>query len=295
MLRQLAYALPSIPGIPGFDSLRPKTYAAWPVWRDSTTAKVKFMPLAKKAATKLYHKARAFERQTRQPGKQDGALGRNGLLVLHALIFDFLNYATGELDPAIETIARKACASVSSVKRGLANLKACGVLNWIRRAAETRDEKGRFCLEQDTNAYGILPASQWRSFIDDPEAPPPHPSTWGLRCDEYTARDVQKQSFVVAAQLCGTSGEGPPTAISGDLTERFACSCRRLPQIAFRKNESRMRGPELILTLLIAFVLPESGGAAVLYGPDMDLRRRPASSSAACALRAQHDDPVAVG
>jgi hypothetical protein len=156
-----------------------RTYAAWPVWRDSTTAKVKFMPLAKKAATKLYHKARAFERQTRQPGKQDGALGRNGLLVLHALIFDFLKYATGELDPAIETIARKACASVSSVKRGLANLKACGVLNWIRRAAETRDEKGRFCLEQDTNAYGILPASQWHGFIDDPEAPPPHPSTWG--------------------------------------------------------------------------------------------------------------------
>ena len=137
------------------------------------------MPLPKKQAVKLYHKARAFERQTRQKGKQDGALGRNGLAVLHALIFDFLDYATGELDPAIETIARKACASVSSVKRGLANLKLCGVLNWIRRAGETRDEKGRFCLEQDTNAYGILPASQWRGFIDDPEAPPPHPSTWG--------------------------------------------------------------------------------------------------------------------
>jgi hypothetical protein len=178
-MRQLAYALPSIPGIPGFDSLRPKTYAAWPVWRESTTAPVKFMPLPKKKAVKLYHKARAFERQTRQPKKQDGALGRNGLLVLHALIFDFLNYATGRLDPAIETIAKKAAVSISSAKRGLANLKRCGVLNWIRRAAETRDEKGRFCLEQDTNAYGIRPASQWLGFIDQPEAPPPHPSTWG--------------------------------------------------------------------------------------------------------------------
>ena len=56
-----------------------------------------------------------------------------------------------------------------------------------------------------------------------------------------------------------------------------------------------MCGPELILALLIAFVLPESGGAAVLYSPNMDLLRRPASSSAACALGAQHDDPVAVG
>ena len=129
---------------------------------------------------KIFHKARAFERQTRQKGKQDGALGRNGLLVLHALIFDFLNYATGRLDPAIETIARKAAISISSVKRGLANLKRSGVLHWIRRAAETRDEKGRFCLEQDTNAYGIVPPSQWLGFFDRlPDAPPPHPSEWG--------------------------------------------------------------------------------------------------------------------
>jgi len=156
-----------------------RTYAAWPVWRDSTTAKVKFVPLPKKQATRLFHKARRFERQTRQRGKQDGALGRNGILVLHALIFDFLNYATGKLDPAIESIARKAAISISSVKRGLANLKHCGVLHWIRRAAETRDEHGRFCLEQDTNAYGVIPPTQWRGFIDDKEAPPPDPSAWG--------------------------------------------------------------------------------------------------------------------
>ena len=52
------------------------TRAPWPVWKDSTTKKVKFAPLAKREAVRLYHKARKFERQTRQPGKQDGALGR---------------------------------------------------------------------------------------------------------------------------------------------------------------------------------------------------------------------------
>jgi hypothetical protein len=95
-----------------------RTYAAWPVWRDSTTKKVQFLPLPKKKATKLFHKAREFERQTRQKGKQDGALGRNGILVLHALIFDFLDYVTGELDPAIETIARKACMARSNETPG---------------------------------------------------------------------------------------------------------------------------------------------------------------------------------
>ena len=145
-MRQLAYCLPSLPG---FDSLRPKTYAAWPVWRDSTTAKVKFSPLPKKKAVKFFHKMRDFERQTRQPGKQDGALGRSGLGVMHTLLFDFINYATGRLEPSLAAIACKACMSVSSVKRGLANLKAVGVLNWIRRAGETRDEKGRFwCVRQ---------------------------------------------------------------------------------------------------------------------------------------------------
>jgi len=125
------------------------TRAPWPVWKDSTTSKVKFMPVRKKEAVKWYHKARRFERQTRQPGMQDGALGRNGLKVLEALIFDFLNYATGQLDPAIATIARAACISQRSAKRGLANLKRCGVLGWLRRAGETRDEKGRFCVKSE--------------------------------------------------------------------------------------------------------------------------------------------------
>jgi hypothetical protein len=151
----------------------------WPVWRDSTTTPVRFAPLSKKEAVKLFHKAREFERQTRLPGKQDGVLGRNGLAVLHTLIFDCLNYQTGRLDPSQKTIARKACISERSVARGLVKLKDAGVLTWLRRAGETRDEKGRFCLKQDTNAYGIVPPSQWRGFIERNEPPAPSPDTWG--------------------------------------------------------------------------------------------------------------------
>jgi hypothetical protein len=84
--------------------------------------------MKKREAGRLYHRARDFERQSRAPGRQDGALSRNGLAVLHALLFDFLNFRSGRLDPAIETIAEAACVSVASVKRGLARLKAAGVL-----------------------------------------------------------------------------------------------------------------------------------------------------------------------
>lgn len=174
----VAALLPGMPAAAVAGAGSQHTRAPWPVWKDSTTKKVKFAPLAKREAVRLWHKARKFERQTRQPGKQDGALGRNGLLVLHTLLFDFLNYATGRLDPAIASIARKACISARSVTRGLANLKLSGVLNWLRRAGETRDEHGRFCLEQDTNAYAVLPPTQWLGFVED-EAPPPHPTAWG--------------------------------------------------------------------------------------------------------------------
>jgi hypothetical protein len=151
----------------------------WPVWRDSTTAPVRFSPLSKKEAIKLYYKACEFERRTRLPGRQDGALGRNGLTVLRTLIFDCLNYQTGRLDPSQKTIARKACISERSVSRGLVKLKNAGVLTWLRRAGETRDTQGRFCLKQDTNAYAILPPSQWRGFVERTEPPPPYPDTWG--------------------------------------------------------------------------------------------------------------------
>ena len=157
----------------------PQISVPWPVWRDSTTAPVRFCPLSKKEAVKIFHKAREFERQTRQQGKQDGALGRNGLLILQVLIFDCLNYQTGRLDPSQKTIARKAGISERSVGRGLVKLKEAGVLMWLRRAGETRDKQGRFCLKQETNAYAVLPPSQWKGFVERTAPPPPFPDTWG--------------------------------------------------------------------------------------------------------------------
>ena len=102
----------------------PQTYAAWPVWSDSTTETVRFQPMPKKAATRLWHRARDFDRGTHEPGRHGGAVGHVGLAVLHALIFDFLNHRTGRLDPSYQAIALKAgSASVRSPRRwpGCAN------------------------------------------------------------------------------------------------------------------------------------------------------------------------------
>lgn len=221
LMLPLANLMPSLPGMTALAGSM-KTYAPSPVWSDSTTAEVKFQGLPKKKAVKLYHRARDFERKTRQPGMQDGALGRNGLAVLHALIFDFLDYRTGRLDPGYETIARKACISVRSVARGLCNLKMTGVLNWLRRCSESFKD-GRFTLEQDTNAYAILPSSQWRGYKEPPEAPPPQSGTWG---DHPPLPDAITEA--VTELHYGSGPEAVIRQLEADETNPLAAALARL-------------------------------------------------------------------
>ena len=97
----------TLPALPGFTALA-STYAPWPIWSGSVAKPVQFVPLAKKAAVKLWHRARDFDRGTHDPGRHGGAVGPTGLAVLHALIFDFLNHRTGRLDPSYAAIAAKA-------------------------------------------------------------------------------------------------------------------------------------------------------------------------------------------
>ena len=164
------------PALPGFACR--KTSAAWPVWSGSTTKEIKFQGMPKKAATRLWHRARDFDRQTRQAGKHGGAVGHTALQVLHAMLFDFLNYTTGRLDPSYAAIARKANVCQRSVANAIKRLRDLGILNWVRRCAEGFKD-GRFVLEQETNAYAILPDSQWRGYTPPMEAPAPQPGTWG--------------------------------------------------------------------------------------------------------------------
>ena len=146
-----AASLPFLPALP-------QTFAAWPVWSGSVAAPVRFVAMPKKAAVKLWHRARDFDRGTHESGRHGGAVGFTALQVLHALIFDFLNFRTGRLDPSYAAIARKAGVCVRTVASSLKRLRELGILNWVRRCAE-RWQDGRFRLEQETNAYAVLPES----------------------------------------------------------------------------------------------------------------------------------------
>jgi hypothetical protein len=174
-MRQLTYCLPALPGF-----TPPKTYAAWPLWSDSPDSEsVRFVPLPKKEAARHWHRARRFDRQTHTPGKHGGALGRSGLAILYVLLFDFLDYATGRLDPSLDAIAAKAGVCRRTVVAKIKQLRALGLLHWQRRSREEKDAAGGFRRVQETNAYAVLPPSHWRGYHEPPPAPPPMPGTWG--------------------------------------------------------------------------------------------------------------------
>src|SRR3954468_20630385 len=180
-----------------------QSYAPHPVWSGSTTKPVQFTPLPKKAAMRLWRYAQELDRQTKAKGRHGGAIGHTGLKVLHSLIFDFLNFASGRLDPSYAAIARKANLSASAVAEALKRLHSAGILTWLRRCEEDWED-GRYWRRQLTNAYAILPSAGWRGFHPPRDEPPaPHPDTWG--------KPPAMPSLLAAAAIERRAG-GPLTA-----------------------------------------------------------------------------------
>ena len=154
-----------MPCLPCPVSIRRKTYAAWSVWRDSTTHEVKFHPSAEEGG----RPALAQGAPLRPPDPHAGQARRRRsgaprLAVFYVLLFDFLDYATGCLDPSYDAIAAKAGVCRRAVADALHRLKTLGLLHWQRRCREDKDEAGRFRLTQETNAYASLPPSQWLGY-----------------------------------------------------------------------------------------------------------------------------------
>lgn len=179
MPRKLAaYAIGELlPGLPELNG--GKTRAPGPVWHGSTTKEARYLPMSRRQAARIWHRARRFDRDTRQRGRHGGAIGRTALTVLNTLLFDFLNYQTGRLDPSYDGIARRANMCRRAVASALKRLKALGVIHWLRRCTETRDHAGRFQLVQDTNSYVVLPPACWNGYVEPPVPPSLHPTEWG--------------------------------------------------------------------------------------------------------------------
>ncbi|WP_052742590.1 helix-turn-helix domain-containing protein [Sphingomonas sp. Ag1] len=89
----------------------------------------------------------------RKLAEVDLRLHRIDVTVLKALLC-FLDFSTGKLFPAIETIAKRAGCHRNSAIAALKRLKANGFIDWVRRTVNTGNE-GEFApqREQTSNAY----------------------------------------------------------------------------------------------------------------------------------------------
>lgn len=87
---------------------------------------------------KLARLLEAFNRRTREVGesgrRNQGALKASGVEIGKALMFDWYNPDTGQLDPSDDTIAKETGWSVRTVARARERLRASGLLSWFRRS-----------------------------------------------------------------------------------------------------------------------------------------------------------------
>ena len=208
-----------------------KTFAPWPVWSGSTSTPVKPAPMSKKAAVRLWHHARGYDRQTRRAGHHGGVVGPTAMQVLHTLIFDFMNWRSGRLDPSYAAIARAANLCVRSVATAIKRLKELGIIDWVRRCTESRTQDGRYVLTQQSNAYAVLPSSGWRGYHEPPGPPGPAPGTWGasppLPCVVGMAVEERRH---------GGGMRGVLSILASDPTDALAVVLARIGQAVMRRE-----------------------------------------------------------
>lgn len=200
-----------------------KTFAPGPVWKGSRASEdVKFQRYDRKQQLKAFNKANQLEQRTRGRHKdasgfvsrQDGIIGRAGLLVMRVLTFDFLNYASGRLDPSYEAIAIKANLSIRSVARALVKLRAAGVLRWVQRRVGGIGESGRYEMHQETNAYYFQHWKGWKGWATPPPAPekgttgehPPLPEALEAAADAARDHDRHGMQRALEGAQPGTVG-----------------------------------------------------------------------------------------
>lgn len=159
--------------------------------------------------------AERYERATREKGKREGALGSVALEVLRDLL-RLIDYRTGRLDPAISTLQRRLTRSRGAIVRALANLRAAGFLDWIRRYTPTGEEGRGVQVQQTSNAYRLFLPAVARALLGKAGEPAP-------LCEAEAERRKQRHADI-EAMIAGLplweqpAARGVPDDLAGILS-----------------------------------------------------------------------------
>ena len=180
-------------------------------------SRVRFSPpVSKKDVLSWTYKLSRWVALDHAPGK-----GRAIIAAFRALI-DFMDWKTGRLDPAYSTIAKRAKYGRTTIWKALNWLRKMGVIAWIPCCTRLFFDDGRFELRQESNAYALLPPSQWAGFGEKPPEKPA-PQEWGAApalpagIDAFVATRAEGQSVAKAID-----------AMAEDQTDELALALARL-------------------------------------------------------------------
>lgn len=147
--------------------------------------------------------AREFDLTHRKPGGR-APLGPYAIAVLEVSLRKFLDFRTGRLDPAIDTIRRHTGFARNTVIRSLARLRANGFLAWVRRTEKAGDGQ----RQQVTNAYFFEHAATLAKHVL---------ARWRQLRDRRARRKAG-----MPPMSPGLGSSPPPPATSPGLTEALA-------------------------------------------------------------------------
>lgn len=159
-----------------------------PIARGKMRAAKRLLGARLKAVRTMERKTRLARRELHRNAK-NGAIGPIAVEVLEYL-YGIVDFATGRLEPAVQSIADHIGRSYGAVHNALKALRRHGFLHWIRRsrAADTKGEAGPQSV-QIPSAYVLLFPARLQPLVEHIMGDAPVPA------DEEWRREQQKASY----------------------------------------------------------------------------------------------------
>lgn len=139
-----------------------------------------FRAITSQIGARIMRAAERFARvsmKARARGQRRGELTDIDVQILEALIFDFMDWKSGRLEPTYAQIARKTGRGRATIAASLTRLERAGLLERMRRFKKIEGAEGRMepQVEQAPNAYRVSLPQRLAALIGlgPRRAPPP--------------------------------------------------------------------------------------------------------------------------